>query len=194
MLMNSPNSTSGAEGRYFIAILPPHEIAQAFESHKKFCAEHFNSKASLRSPAHITLAMPFLWKLKKEEKLIQLLNDFCVNQKEFDISINGFAAFAPRVIYAQVETNQLLLTFQKELATYLRLKANLFHPNRYDLPYHPHLTIAFRDLKREVFNDAFAHFEKTHCFCQWQVSSITLLKQENKIWQSYQNFFLKVIS
>ncbi|MCE2734162.1 MAG: RNA 2',3'-cyclic phosphodiesterase [Chryseotalea sp.] len=187
MLMNSPNSTSAAEGRYFIAILPPKEIAEELEAHKKYCAEHFNSKASLRSPAHITLTMPFLWKEKKEQKLMDTLNEFCKTKKNFSVSLTGFDAFAPRVIYAKVEQNIQLLNFQKELAYWLRVKANLFHPNRYDLPYHPHLTLAFRDLKKEMFNEAYTHFQKITCFYQWQVSSITLLKQENKIWLGHKN-------
>ncbi|MCU0383965.1 MAG: 2'-5' RNA ligase family protein, partial [Cyclobacteriaceae bacterium] len=151
MLVNSPNSTSAAEGRYFIAIIPPPEIAEELEAHKHYCALNFQSKASLRSPAHITLVMPFLWKEKKENMLAEKLCAFCASEKPFAVTLENFASFAPRVIYAHVQSDEVLLDFQQRIARYVKQTFYLLHPNRYDLPWHPHITIAFRDLKKEIF-------------------------------------------
>lgn len=190
MLMNSPNSTSAAEGRYFIAILPPKEIAEELDAHKKYCAEHFNSKASLRSPAHITLIMPFLWKEKKENVLEEKLKIFCGSENPFLATIENFAAFAPRVIYAHVIADKPIVDFQRKLAQYGKQTFYLLHPNRYDLPWHPHITIAFRDLKKEIFPLAHTHFQNQKLNCTWVVKHIVLLKQINKVWLPYRQIQL----
>jgi 2'-5' RNA ligase len=188
MMMNSPNSTSLVEGRYFIALLPPPEIATELETHKIYCAEKFNSKASLRSPAHLTLIMPFLWKEKKESMLTEKLSAFCASENPFAVTLENFASFTPRVIYAQVLADEALLGFQQRLARYVKQTFYLLHPNRYDLPWHPHITIAFRDLKKEVFPLAHTHFQKQKLNCSWVVKQAVLLKQNNKVWIPHAQF------
>ena len=55
------------EKRYFLAIIPPEKIEKEIYGLKELVADKFHSKAALRSPAHITLHMPFLWKEAKEK-------------------------------------------------------------------------------------------------------------------------------
>lgn len=64
--------------RYFIAIIPPSPIESDVLALKNFFKEKYNSKASLNSPPHITLHMPFLWKEKKEEELNDALRSFAI--------------------------------------------------------------------------------------------------------------------
>ena len=78
--------------RYFLAIMPPTEIEQRIYSLKQEVAEKFNSKAALRSPAHITLHMPFLWKEAKEVRLVDKLVQ-ATKLKNFNLLLDGFAAF-----------------------------------------------------------------------------------------------------
>ena len=52
---------------YFIAIVPPSPIYDEALEQKEYFKAKYNSKASLNSPPHITLHMPFRWS-EKEEK------------------------------------------------------------------------------------------------------------------------------
>jgi 2'-5' RNA ligase len=187
-MMSNQGAASSVLGRYFIALLPPAEIATELEAYKLYCAEKFNSKASLRSPAHLTLIMPFLWKEKKENILEEKLSAFCATEKPFTVAIENFAAFAPRVIYAYVVADEPLLGFQHRIARYVKQTFYLLHPNRYDLPWHPHITIAFRDLKKEIFPLAHTHFQNQKLNCTWVVKQAVLLKQNNKVWLPYMQF------
>ena len=67
--------SSLTEKRYFIAVLPPHNLIEEVEAIKDDFALNYQSKRSKNAPAHITLHMPFLWKQDKEEKLSQELKE-----------------------------------------------------------------------------------------------------------------------
>jgi 2'-5' RNA ligase len=176
--------------KYFIAIIPPEPVyAEALACKQQF-QTHFNSKAALKSPPHITLHMPFLWKTKKEEKLIEKLTSFAKDAPSFQIGLNGFGAFAPRVIFIQVNTNPYLVSLQSALHRFCKKELQLFNSEYKDLPFHPHLTVAFRDLKKDQFAKAWSEFEKKPFAYTFQCSSITLLKHDGKMWQAFHHFLL----
>src|ERR1043165_9503335 len=93
--------------KYFIAIVLPEPVLTEVEALKqRLFAEH-GLKGSLRSPAHITLHRPFVWKDDKEVILIEKLNQFTF-EKPFDISLINFNWFEPRVIFIDVLRNDFL--------------------------------------------------------------------------------------
>ncbi len=169
--------------RYFLAIIPPEPILSEAHALKLHFKEAYNSKASLHSPPHITLHMPFLWKEKKERMLIDSLQSFTSTKESFDITLHDFKAFAPRVIYIDVEPNPFLQQFQKELERFCKKSFQLFNANRLDLPFHPHLTLAFRDLKKDTFNLAWDEFKSREYRCGFNLDRIALLKHDGQVWQ-----------
>lgn len=172
--------------RYFLAIIPPTELEQRIYGLKEFVKEHYNSKAALRSPAHITLHMPFNWKEAKESRLTHKLAQ-ATKTDSFLLSLNGFAAFPPRSIYIKNEFSQSLIDFQKALAQTCKTELNLFNAT-HNRGYHPHTTIAFRDLKKEVFPQAWKHFQTQEFKAEFMVNSFWLLKHDGKQWHAHYEF------
>ncbi len=78
------------EQLYFLAIIPPQPIYDEVMTLKQEVLEKFDSKAALRSPPHITLHMPFKWKEKKEEHLIQKLSEFQFEASSFSLELQNF--------------------------------------------------------------------------------------------------------
>lgn len=177
--------------RYFLAIIPPEPIFTEVHQLKVYLKEKYNTKAALNSPPHITLHMPFKWKESKEAILIEKLEAFGQLQPPFEIKLNNFNAFAPRVIYADVDANSHLVTFQKQLERFCKISFQLFNANRLDQPFHPHLTLAFRDLKKDVFNLAWKEFSSKPYNANWRVESIFILKHNGSIWEKYKQVGLK---
>ena len=62
-----------SESLYFIAVLPSEEIHEEITVLKHEIAEKYESKHALRSPPHITLHMPFKWKDKRFEDLVNVM-------------------------------------------------------------------------------------------------------------------------
>jgi 2'-5' RNA ligase len=72
----------------------------------------------------------------------------------------------------------------------MKVYLNLFNAQYKDQPFHPHLTLAFRDLKKPAFYKAWQEFKEKKCEATFSVTEIVLLKHNGKIWNVYNNFIL----
>ncbi|MBI1770185.1 MAG: RNA 2',3'-cyclic phosphodiesterase [Bacteroidetes bacterium] len=171
--------------RYFIAVLPPSPVYEEIFSMKNYFREKYNSKASLNSPPHITLHMPFLWKEKKENDLVNSLDVFAKGKEQFNIELLGFGAFPPQVIFISVKENEQLNQLQYQFQKFCKTELNLFNAQYKDQPFHPHVTLAFRDLKKPMFVSAWNEFKEKSFSSSFVLEKITLLKHNGKHWQSF---------
>lgn len=173
------------ESRYFLAILPDADTANVVSSLKEYCSESYGTKAALRSPPHITLHMPFHWKTSGEAKLIDALQQFAIGELPFAISLRDFGCFSPRVIFIAVEKNEQLHQCQRKLDRFCKVNLNLFDASYRDQPFHPHITIAFRDLKKTVFPIAWEEFKTKPFKADFTCDSFWLLKHDGQVWHPH---------
>ncbi len=178
------------ETRYFIALIPPDPIQSDVQQIKEHFQRAYNSKGALRSPAHITLMMPFLWKAQKEAKLFDLLVQ-ATKEESFSLTLNGFGAFPPRTVFIKNEVSEELMEFQRRLAQHAKRHMNLFNAT-HNRGYHPHMTVAFRDLKKDQFAEAWKKFKDKTFNAQIEVNSFWLLKHDGKCWNAYREFQFSV--
>ncbi len=167
---------------YFVAIVPPSPLYDDAHQLKLYFQERYNSKAALRSPPHITLHMPFQWKPQKETQLVESLQAFAREVEPFRVHVDNFACFPPRVIFLNIVNNEKLEALQRELKKHFKRKLNIFNADYRDKPFHPHLTIAFRDLKKAAFVEAWNEFKSREHKSAFVVDKITLLKHDGKQW------------
>ncbi|MBS1635949.1 MAG: 2'-5' RNA ligase family protein [Bacteroidetes bacterium] len=170
--------------KYFIALIPPEAISERIKSIKQDIANRFGSKGALRSPAHITLHMPFEYEDSKEAKLISTLDQFRF-ETPFDIRLHHIDAFEPRVVFIHVDASDALMAMQKQLVQYLKMRLHLYNQAESMRGFHPHVTVAFRDLKKAAFYEimnAYRSMEFTETF---RCSSLYLLKQNAGQWIPY---------
>jgi 2'-5' RNA ligase len=175
---------------YFLAIIPPSPLYEEALGFKNYFKENYHSKASLNSPPHITLHMPFQWKEEKEEELVQTFAEFKPTVKSFDLKLSGFGSFPPRVIFIDVEKNERLEKLHKELHLHCKKELNIFNASYKDKGFLPHLTLAFRDLKKPLFTKAWEEFEKKAYSNTFQVDKFVLLKHNGKVWEIFKEFLI----
>ncbi len=168
--------------KYFIAIVFENPLQKQITDFKDHVKQHFESSGALRAPAHITLQMPFEWKIKKRDALLQALQTFATAQQSFEIELYNFDFFEPRVVFIDVIENGLLINLQKELQTYLKQHLQLFEIDGKHRGFHPHVTIGFRDLKKPQFYAAQKYFIEQSFYAQTKCNSISLLKHDGKVW------------
>ncbi|MFY0650905.1 MAG: 2'-5' RNA ligase family protein [Cyclobacteriaceae bacterium] len=173
---------------YFLAIVPPEPIYTEVAQLKQLVFDQFESKAALRSPPHITLHMPFKWKESKEEKLLNSLINFEMSSAPFTVELSNFDFFPPKVVFVDVMPDAQLAELQSKLVKHVRLELNLFNADYKDKPFHPHMTIAFRDLKKNVFLSAKDYFSEQSYNAEFIVDGYHLLKHDGKKWNSYRAF------
>ena len=174
--------------KYFIAIIPPEPFYSYCNELKNYFAQNYNSKGALNSPPHCTLYMPFEWREDREELLFDSLNKITLNQTEFILPINGFGFFEPRVVFINPHATNEILNLQKEVALSLKKILNADTSTYKQHGYHPHFTIAFRDLKKLLFPKAMEEFKEKKYETSLEISSISLLKHNQKNWEEYKRF------
>ena len=177
--------------KYFIALVPPEPIYEQAQQWKEYFKIEFNTKAALNSPPHITVHMPFEWKSEKENHLIEKLKVFAHAQESFNLELKNFGSFPPRVIFIHVVENQNLLNLQSALVRFCKTELNLFNANRLDQPYHPHLTVAFRDLKKQVFPKAWEFVKDIPLHANFTCKELILLKHNGRAWEPIRAFVFK---
>ena len=177
--------------QYFIAFVPPPPIHDEAVKLQQYLAEKYNSRAALKSPPHITLHMPFRLAEQKENRMIEKLRLFAARFEPIKICLDNFGAFAPRVIFINVAKSEALTHFQKSLERFSRKELNLFNASYRAEPYQPHLTLAFRDLKKNVFPIAWSEFESKELKAEFIADKLTLLKHDGKKWASFRELMLE---
>lgn len=170
---------------YFIAIIPPSPILEEAQELKNYFSDRYKSKASLNSPPHMTLHMPFQWKEENENFLIERLSSFAQTQNKFDVMLLNFGCFEPRVIFIDVVKTEGLDKLQRNLHRFCKKELNLFNATYKEDGFHPHVTLAFRDLKKSMFSKAWDEFREKKFNGSFKVSSIILLKHDGKMWQIF---------
>lgn len=143
--------------------------------------ERFDCTVALRSPAHITLIPPFWMDNKEEDNLKNAITGFAQQKTMFEIALKNFSAFKPRVIYVDVMPNESLHSLHAQLLDFFA-NHDSFSIGREDHHFHPHVTIATRDLRKKAFRHAWDIFKEKKYEISWIAEGISLLKHNQKNW------------
>lgn len=174
--------------RFFIALLPPQTIQDQANEIKQYFADRYASRAAQKSPPHITLQPPFEWPLDNLTQLAQELGLFAVKHNAIPITLNGFAAFPPRVIFIDVHKSSELLTMQQELSLFLKGRLGLMDARTAGRAFAPHMTVAFRDLTRQNFEQAWPEFAERSLWAEFMATHLALLMHTGQRWVVHREF------
>jgi 2'-5' RNA ligase len=178
---NSKNIHRQDHKMYFIAVVCPQQIDEKILEYKHWMRDRFGCKAALKSPAHLTLIAPFWLEETKEPELLNVFDAFSTNIPAFVVKLNNFSHFSNRVLFVHVDTNEPLAMLQSEVETWFH--QHFSNEIKLDQrPFHPHATIANRDMSPPTFLKAWQHFSKEDFNALFTVSSISLLKLSPGKW------------
>ncbi len=171
---------------YFFSVVPAQPQLDRLQLLKEDFADHYDCRAALRSPPHITLIAPF-----KEfpDVIAELTNDLVTWMKKqpgFELSLLGYGCFSPRVVYVKVVANSELSSLQTSLNQ--RIKSLLRIPFKGSHNFEPHLTLGTRDLSKTQFRQAWADLKDQDIEEYWRVEQVTLLKHNGRSWDVLQSF------
>ena len=166
---------------YFVALVLPEDLNQQVLKWKNYMHERYQCKVSLKSPAHITLVPPFWLDESKENVLLSDINKIAIEEKAFTVETKNFSAFKPRTIFIDVVKNEKLVQLKEKTDAFF--KNNELYKIKIDnRPFHPHITIATRDLLKKSFYEVWPVFEKERFEKRWEVTGISLLRHNKKNW------------
>lgn len=166
---------------YFIAIVLPEALQNEVTAFKKHIASTWGPRHALRSPPHITLQPPFAWPEKRLPELQACLKDFAGRQTPFQVRLKNFDVFPPRVIFVKPATNQIMEQIFRHLKQELESKLGL-KDARNERPFHPHVTIAHRDVEAHSFPLIWDYFKTLSYERMFEANGICLLKLVEGKW------------
>ena len=166
---------------YYIAIVAPEGINLQVLKWKTYFKDHFECSVALKSPAHITLIPPFWMNEESENELINSIKEFSITKNKFEITLKDFAAFKPKVIFVDVVKSEVLNGFYRSFADFI-FSVNKFPIKKDDGPFHPHVTLATRDLYKKAFQEAWEIFSNKKYEAFWMVNGVSLLRHNKKNW------------
>ena len=166
---------------YFIALVAPEEIDQQVLKWKNLFKERYECSVALKSPAHITIVPPFWMNEELENDLINSIHAFSITKTKFEITLQNFAAFQPKVIFVDVVKNKMLNDLYQSFVDFI-ISQDKFPIKKEDRPFHPHVTLATRDLYKKAFQEAWEIFSKKKYEALWIFNGISLLRHNKKNW------------
>lgn len=181
-----PGPAQGAAALYFLALVLPPPLDRHITLLKKYFLHRYGCRAALRSPPHITLHMPFRWKEARENKLVQTLQCFAEQQPPVYVKLQNYGCFPPRVIYVNVVKTPELERLHRQLTTFCRTELNLTSSTWRNGPFNPHVTLAFRDLKKAHFAGAWQALQHRKFEGVFTARGLSLLKHNGTEWQEWQ--------
>jgi 2'-5' RNA ligase len=174
---------------YYITLLCPPEIDEPIAEHKNMMRETFGCEVAAKHPAHVTLIAPFFLSDGKYRELIEKLETFESIVSEIQVDVDGYGQFHERVIFADVQVTDNLNAMQEQLENYLRNDGFPFIKEA-KKPFHPHITIATRDLKDTDFAAAWANFEGKSFTGSFTTNTFHLMKLIDDRWTHDQQYVM----
>lgn len=170
---------------YFIAIIPPSPVFEHIQQIKIYTAQKYHCKQALRSPPHITLEPPFQYPVRKEHQLIQKIHDFNVDhfQQSIEITLCQYNVFMPKVVFIDVISTTALQNLYDTLHQYVKTEIKV-QKDLAPRPFHPHITIAFRDVKKHLTLAILEDLQQHHPIqITFEFKHISILKHNTREWE-----------
>lgn len=173
------------ESLYFIALIPHDTVAGEVTGFKNDFAQNYNSSKALKSMPHITLKAPFKLAEKGHNGLLKWFENIRPAVDAFNVELEDFGSFDNKdnpVIYVKPVMSPGLERLQKAILTgfenaYPEIK--IAYTERH---FHPHMTIAFRDLTPEQYERAIDVYQHKKYSATFKADHFYLLQHDGEKW------------
>ncbi len=166
---------------YFIAIALPQQLNDEIRSFQREMADKYNSSRQLKIPVHITLLPPF--KSDNDQIVIKAFEKTCHQlTKPENVRLSGFGEFRNKVLFVKVDECTVLRKMRNDITDKMTKLLSLELPEHYQ-HFHPHITIANRDLSRRAFLNAWPEFRMREYNANFSEMNISLFKHIEGNWQ-----------
>ncbi len=173
-----------------IAVLPPEALAAYVRAEQQRIADTWGPRHALRTPPHITVIPPIEVGDDRIELLEEIAAQLAPAHASFTIRLRGFGAFAPRVLYIRPVRNVELDDLYRDWRNRLEERMPGVLARYPDKPYHPHLTLAHRDMEEPQFHAMWAHYGEKRLDISFKVKSFAILDHNRSGWVVRREFTL----
>ncbi|MCF0057094.1 2'-5' RNA ligase family protein [Dyadobacter sp. CY356] len=181
------------ENLYFLAITTPAEVGKRIIEIQYDIASRFDSRKSLKVIPHITLKAPFQLPVTAHQFVLNWFENLTISVARFSLELKDFGAFHNKnkpVIFIKPEPNISLMKLQKEVLFNFKSAFPEVSIMNLEIDFHPHLTVAYRDLTLDSFQKAWPEFQEKKFSETFDVYSFHLFKHDGVKWNIIRSFLL----
>ncbi|MGJ3245656.1 MAG: 2'-5' RNA ligase family protein [Elainellaceae cyanobacterium] len=175
--------------KFFVALLLPPQVQEYANQITKDLGDRYNTRAA-KAPPHITLFPPFEWQVENAAALDSVIQEFASKSLPIPVTLSGFGAFRPRVIYINVMKSPELLDLHAHLLAHLEHRFGLVDPKSKSRAFSPHVTVASRNMNRAIFKQAWAELASLPIQFEFVSDRLTLLNHDGHAWHVRSEFTL----
>lgn len=174
-----------------VAIVPPEPLFSFIREEQQYIADTWGPRKALRVPPHLTLVPPISVTEAELIVLESILKDAAASHKTFTLRVNGYDAFMPKVIFIKpAYPKELHMLYTNIIDTVIARIPHVM--NKYpDDTFHPHFTIAYRDLEPDMFKDIWKYFKNKKAKFSVQIHQISIFDKSDAGWIIGKQFNLK---
>jgi 2'-5' RNA ligase len=166
---------------YFVALVLPETLNEQIKQFKTFMQERWGCAVGLKSPAHITLIPPFWMNETLEESFCNDIDSLCKTIMPFVVATKNFSAFKPRTIFIEPVLDGFLKKLKEATDHFCKMHPQ-YGAKADPRPFHPHITIATRDLHKRAFAEAWPYFENKKFEASFNADGLSVLRHNTKNW------------
>jgi 2'-5' RNA ligase len=155
-----------SNSRFAVYLIPPYQLSKNVAEAHALLRKQFGFSAADRFPVHCTIKGFFKKNGRPAAELQQDLHTFFAGQQALPVSMNEYRVnpigFGLSLMSLNGETNQAFLDFRQELMAvtnpYIADDCD-FKDHDLGRPFHPHITLSFRDIPKELYDNVFEWIE-----------------------------------
>ena len=176
--------------RFFVAFLPPPEVDTYANDVIRELSDRYQTRTA-KAPPHITIQPPFEWPLERLPELTASLHRFAQGRSPVPITLDGFGAFRPRVLFINVLKAPELMALQAELMQHLEDTLNIVDEKNKRRGFSPHMTVASRNVSPAIFRSAWADLQPRTATFNFLCDRLTLLIYQGERWEVQDHAILR---
>lgn len=170
---------------YFIALIPHDIVAGEVTDFKNDFAVNYNSSRALRSMPHITLKAPFKLEAREHNNLIKWFEGIRPTVDAFTVELEDFGSFPNKgnpVIYVKPVMTSVMERLQKSILSAFEHAYPKISIPYIERKFHPHMTIAYRDLTPEQYARAIDIYRQKKYSATFRADKFYLLQHDGEQW------------
>jgi 2'-5' RNA ligase len=165
-----------------IAILPPEPLFSEIKREQEFLSLKWGPKHALRTPPHITLIPPISLDSGEAGWLYGMAEALSGMFSPFNISLRNYESFRPRVIFINLMHSPELKDLQETWLHAVKSKMPHVLEKYPDRPFHPHVTLAHKDVVRGQFEKIWKYYSTKKFQATFPVDEFCMLEYSEEGW------------
>lgn len=165
-----------------IAIIPPEPAFTEIRNEQEYIARKWGPAHALRTPPHITLIPPISLTSGEAGWLYGMAEALSGMYPPFSISLRNYETFKPRVIFINLMHSPELKDLHETWLEAIRLKMPHVLEKFPDRPFHPHVTLAHKDLVRGQYDQMWRFYSARKYDATFPVNEFCILDYNGEGW------------